>query len=245
MTLFQDISDNQSTNLNLEEMNLLATNETDPSSMINLAAETFKDRLVMSTSFGIYSAVMLHLVTKIVPDIPVIWIDTGYNFPETYQFAENLLNRFDFNIHIYKSHLSPDDMETQYGKLWENNDVASIKLYNNIRKVEPMHRALQELKVKAWLSGLRSHQTNYRKTLSPVNLQGKIYKILPILHWTSEDMYNYLKDNNLPYHPLFDSGYTTIGDWHSSRPVTSEDINERDSRFLGLEQECGLHYLSK
>jgi phosphoadenosine phosphosulfate reductase len=95
--------------------------------------------------------------------------------------------------------------------------------------------------VTAWLAGLRSNQTSHRKTLKVVSLQGSIYKILPILNWSSKAVYDYLQAYDLPYHPLFDEGYVTVGDWHSSRPLTALDEDERDTRFNGLKQECGLH----
>ncbi|NES73884.1 MAG: phosphoadenosine phosphosulfate reductase family protein, partial [Okeania sp. SIO2D1] len=92
-----------------------------------------------------------------------------------------------------------------------------------------------------WLAGLRKDQTDHRKSLNRIGQQSGIYKILPILTWNARDIYQYLTAYDLPYHPFFDLGYTTVGDWHSSRPLTAEDENERDTRFHGLKQECGLH----
>ncbi len=213
----------------------------DPILSISWAAETFGDGLVMSTSFGIHSAVMLHLVTQVCPNIPVIWTDTGYLYKETYQFAEQLTERLKLNLKIYQSSMSPARMEAKYGNLWERDDVEALNLYDRIRKVEPMQQALKGLKATAWIAGLRRQQTDHRQTLSTVNRQGEYYKILPILHWTSRDVDNYLQAHNLPYHPLFERGYVTVGDWHSSRPLMVGDLNERDTRFKGLKQECGLH----
>jgi phosphoadenosine phosphosulfate reductase len=209
--------------------------------VIEWAAATFGEGLVMSTSFGIQAAVMLHLATQVVPDIPVIWVDTGYLPPTTYRFAEELIDRLKLNLKVYQSPMSPARMEAVYGRLWAMDEVEALNRYDQIRKVEPMQRALQELKVTAWLAGLRSNQTDYRKSLRLVDKQSERYKILPILRWTSKDIYEYLQTNNLPYHPLFDQGYVTIGDWHSSRPLTTTDENERDTRFRGMKQECGLH----
>lgn len=132
-------------------------------------------------------------------------------------------------------------MEAKYGKLWEQNDMISHNLYDRIRKVQPMQQALQELQASAWIAGLRRQQTDYRKTLPTISKQGKHYKILPILNWTAKDIYYYLQAHNLPYHPLFERGYVTVGDWHSSRPMMADDLNERDTRFKHLKQECGLH----
>lgn len=211
------------------------------SQIVQWAAATFEDGLVMSTSFGIQSAVMLHLVTQIVPDIPIIWVDTGYLPPATYHFAEELTERLKLNLQVYQSHLSPARMETLYGKLWQEDNLEALNLYDYLRKIEPMQRALKELNATAWLAGLRRDQTNYRQQLQVINRQGEQYKILPILSWNSRDIYYYLQEHNLPYHPLFDRGYVTLGDWHSSRPLMANDLNERSTRFRGIKQECGLH----
>ena len=205
------------------------------------AAETFGEGLVLSTSFGIQSAVMLHLVTQAVPSLPVIWVDTGYLPPETYRFAEELRTRLDLNLHVAQAVLSPARMEALYGRLWERDDVESLNLYDRIRKVEPMQQALHELGATAWLSGLRADQTNYRRTLPVVGRQGERFKIFPILRWRAKDVHDYLKAYDLPVHPLFEQGYTTVGDAHSSRPPSAADPHERDTRFGGLKQECGLH----
>ncbi|NJM64404.1 MAG: phosphoadenosine phosphosulfate reductase [Acaryochloris sp. RU_4_1] len=205
------------------------------------AADTFAEGLVMSTSFGIQAAVMLHLVTQVIPNIPVIWVDTGYLPAQTYLFAEELTERLGLNLKVYQSTISPARMEALYGKLWEFNNVKAFNQYDQMRKVEPMQRALQELKATAWLAGLRSKQTHYRQSLHRINIQGDRYKVLPILRWNSKDIYEYLQARDLPYHPFFDLGYTTVGDWHSSRPLTAEDESDRATRFQGLKEECGLH----
>ena len=211
------------------------------SQIVEWAADTFGDGLVMSTSFGIQSAVMLHLVTRIMPDISVIWVDTGYLPEETYKFAESLTERLILNLKVYQSPLSPARMEALYGKLWAQNDVESLNLYDQIRKVEPMQRALQELQATGWLAGLRKNQTEHRKTLQYVVRQGRQCKVLPILPWSAKDVYEYLTAHDLPYHPYFNQGYVSVGDWHSSRPLTASDEDARDTRFRGLKQECGIH----
>ncbi|MGK7888147.1 MAG: phosphoadenylyl-sulfate reductase [Leptolyngbyaceae cyanobacterium] len=213
----------------------------DAKALVRWADDTFGDRLVMSTSFGIQSAVMLHLVTSVRPSIPVVWVDTGYLHPETYRFAEELSHRLHLNLKVYQSSISPARMEAIFGRLWEQGDVEALNRYDQIRKVEPMQRAMKELKATAWLAGLREAQTDHRQSLDRIGWHMELYKILPILHWHSRDIYQYLQKYDLPYHPMFDQGYVTIGDWHSSRPLMASDDNERDTRFQGLKQECGLH----
>ena len=224
----------------LEAVNWQLAN-TDANHIVEWAALTFGDGLVMSTSFGIQAAVMLHLVTRVVPDIPVIWVDTGYLPPTTYRFAEQLTELLKLNVKVYQSPISPARMEALEGRLWAQDNIEAFNRYDQLRKVEPMQRALRELKATAWLAGLRSEQTDHRKTLGFVNQQLDLYKILPILHWTTKDVHEYLRAHDLPYHPLHDKGYATVGDWHSSRPITALDNNERDTRFNGIKQECGLH----
>ncbi|NEP17853.1 MAG: phosphoadenylyl-sulfate reductase [Leptolyngbya sp. SIO4C1] len=227
------------------ELDLAAVNQTfetaDANRLVQWGAQTFGNGLVMSTSFGIQSAVMLHLVTQQIPDIPVIWVDTGYLPAETYRFAEQLTQRLQLNLKVYQSSISPARMEALYGRLWDQQDVEALNRYDQIRKVEPMQRALRELGAIAWLAGLRAGQTDHRKTLERITFQTGIYKLLPILRWTSKDVYQYLTRHDLPYHPLFDEGYVSVGDWHSSRPLTADDADARDTRFKGLKQECGLH----
>jgi len=151
-----------------------------------------------------------------------------------------LATRLNLNLNVYQSPLSPNEMERMHGRLWESDSVEDLDLYDRIRKVEPMQRALNELNVRGWLSGLRAEQTEFRKSLPPIKRQGDRYRIYPILYWTSRDIYAYMQEHSLPQHPLCEQGYTTVGDVHSSRPMTDHDLSERDTRFHGLKQECGL-----
>jgi len=209
--------------------------------LLRWATDEFGDSLAVSTSFGIQSSVTLHLAKAIKPDIKVIWIDTGYFPEETYAYATTLAKRLNLNLHVYKASLSPSEMESKYGRLWESDNVNDSNLYDQIRKVEPMQKALDDLNVRGWVSGLRSAQTDFRKRLPPLKRSGSRYRIYPILDWNSRGIYHYMQDNDLPHHPLFAQGYVTVGDAHSSRPLSATDDNERDTRFGGKKQECGLH----
>jgi phosphoadenosine phosphosulfate reductase len=215
--------------------------QSSPERIVAWAAETFGDGLVMSTSFGIQSAALLHLATTVKPDLPVVWVDTGYLPVETYRFAEELTQRLDLNLRVVQSTLSPARMEALHGKLWESDDVEALNRYDRIRKVEPMQKALDELGATAWLAGLRADQTDHRSRLPVIGRHGARFKVHPILRWTTRDAYRYLKHHDLPLHPLFEQGFASVGDWHSSRAVAADDSSERDTRFRGLKQECGLH----
>lgn len=209
--------------------------------LVARAFDSHGDGLAVSTSFGIHSAAMLHLASQVVPGIPVIWIDTGYLPPETYRFADELADRLKLNLRTFQAAMSPAHMEARHGRLWEQETPEAVDLYHQIRKVEPMKRALDEMNVTAWLAGLRAQQTDYRRTLTEVTEQFGRQKFLPMLDWSTKEVHAYLKRHDLPLHPLFYEGYSTVGDWHMSRAVSDGDTDARDTRFLGLKQECGLH----
>ena len=227
------------------QLDLAAANrdlaQADPIRIVEWAAETFPGEVVLSTSFGIQSAAALHLVTRVLPDVPVIWVDTGYLPPETYRFAEELTDRLRLNLKVFQSPISPARMEATFGRLWDQDDVAALDHYHRIRKVEPMQRALRDLGAIAWIAGLRADQSDLRRGLPRIGEQDGRVKVLPILRWSTRDVHRYLEAHSLPTHPLLEEGYVTIGDWHSSRPITALDQHQRDTRFRGLKQECGLH----
>lgn len=208
---------------------------------IESAYDEFGDALVMSTSFGTQSSVLLHLATRVVPRIPVIWVDTGYLPPETYRHAEALTAMLGLNLHVYQSPITPARMEAIHGRLWETADPDQLDRYDAIRKVEPMQRALSDLAARAWLSGVRRDQTDHRRHLTDRTDQWGVTKLHPLLHWSAADIEIYRCEHLLPRHPLEREGFRTVGDWHSSRPMDGRDTHERATRFRGLKQECGLH----
>jgi len=218
---------------------LLDLKNTTAEDRVRWAAERFGDRLVMTTSFGIQSAVMLHLVTRIVPGIPVIFIDTGYLFPETYRFAEALTVRLTLNLKVYNPAMTAARQEALHGKEWERG-IKGIERYNFINKVEPMERAVRELGATAWLTGLRRSQASTRRDLKVVHQQNKVAKVHPIIDWDNRRVHHYLRDNGLPYHPFREQGYASVGDWHSTSKLL-EGMTEEETRFGGLKRECGLH----
>ena len=206
---------------------------------VRWAHATYGEQLVMSTSFGVQSAVMLHLVTTIIPDIAVIFVDTGYLFPATYTFANELTERLKLNLKTYIPQQTAAQQEALHGKLWEQG-LEGLERYNRINKVEPMNRAVKELEATAWLSGLRRTQSSSRSERQVVERQNKMTKIYPIIDWNDRAIYEYLTENGLPYHPLWDQGYVSVGDWHSTKKL-GEGMTEEETRFGGLKRECGLH----
>jgi len=206
---------------------------------VRWALERFRPEIMLSTSFGAQSAVSLHMVTQQWPEIPVVVIDTGYLFPETYTFADQLTERLKLNLKVYRPALSPAWREARYGKLWEQG-VEGLTKYNQMNKVEPMQRAVRELGARGWITGLRRQQAKSRADLGVLQLQNGVVKIHPIIDWTDRQVYQYLTKHDLPYHPLWEKGYVSIGDIHTTRPLSGE-MTEEDTRFFGLKRECGLH----
>lgn len=210
-----------------------------PQERIRWALDTFADHVALTSSFGAQSAVMLHMVSREQPDIPVILVDTGYLFSETYRFIDELVDRLSLNLKVYRSEISAAWLEARFGKLWEDG-IEGIEKYNQIQKVEPMERAMEELGVHAAISGIRRQQSSSRAELPAVALQKGRVKIHPIIDWSDMQIGRYLTEHNLPYHPLWDEGYVSIGDWHTTRKLT-DGMSEEDTRFFGLKRECGLH----
>lgn len=216
----------------------------------DLAGRSARDRIrwalkrlpgnhVLSSSFGVQAAVMLHLLTREQPDIPVVVIDTGYLFPETYRFIDRLTGQLDLNLKVYRAGLSPAWQEARYGRLWEHGP-AGLERYNRMNKVEPMQRALEELSAGTWFAGLRRSQSRTRTATPFLTRKHGRYKVHPIADWTERDVARYLKRHGLPRHPLWEQGYVSVGDVHTTHPL-ERGMEAEQARFFGWKRECGLH----
>jgi phosphoadenosine phosphosulfate reductase len=211
----------------------------DAEARVAWALEHVPGEQVLSSSFGAQAAVSLHLVTRQRPRIPVVLIDTGYLFPETYRFVDELNARLELNLKVYRAALSPAWMEARHGRLWEQG-IEGIDRYNHLRKVEPMQRALAELGATGWFAGLRRSQARTRAGVEFAEHRNGRWKFHPLADWSDRDVGQYLKRHGLPYHPLWDQGYTSIGDVHTSHRW-QPGMDPDDTRFFGLKRECGLH----
>lgn len=208
---------------------------------IRLLDESYPGQVVASTSFGLQASVMLKLLSKNAPDIPIVFIDTGYLFPETYEFAVELTEKLNLNLRVYRPQWSPAWQEAIHGKLWEQGPQGQ-ETYSMLNKVEPMNRAISELGAKVWLSGLRRSQSNTRVSRPFAEQQGKTVKAYPILDWSDEAVDEFIIENELPRHPL-SQDYVTMGDWHSTEKRAEAESDEA-TRFNGDKYECGLHLSS-
>jgi len=199
--------------------------------------EEFKGKVALSSSFGIGSAVLLHMVSRIDPAIKVIFINTGCHFKETLKYKEELVSLLKLsNIAEYAP--SEKDLE-----LFDPDRTLFEKHHDlccAIRKVEPIKRSLKGLN--AWISGIMRSQAKTRKGAHRVEAyEGGLFKVNPLVNWTSKDSFHYMEENDLPHHPLFEKGYSSIG----CEPCTflpTDENDERSGRWKGASKtECGLH----
>lgn len=206
---------------------------------VRWSLENLPGQHVVSSSFGAHAAVSLHLLTQLQPDIPVILIDTGYLFPETYRFIDELTRKLSLNVHVYGADVSPRWQEARHGERWRMGPEA-LEKYNQQVKVEPMKRAIEELDVGTWFAGLRRSQSASRQNTLYLEWSRGRWKVHPIADWSDRDVHRYLQQHDLPYHPLWEHGYLSIGDYHTTRSI-HEVSDEEQLRFFGIKRECGLH----
>jgi phosphoadenosine phosphosulfate reductase len=220
---------------NFENLDLDATNQQlgvmEATDRIEWAHETFGDGLYSLSSFGVASALMLHLVQKTSVDVPVIAIDTGFWFPETQAFKDELVEQFEFDLHIYGP--APHEVAAVTDtKLWETD----LGAYHEVTKLAPLRQAIGRLGVSALLSGVRRQQTSNRANLQYIDLgnDGEL-RVHPVLDWSDDQESDFFKQEGLPRHPLHDRGYGSVGDYTTTMPGPG-----RDGRNLS-KRECGLH----
>jgi len=216
----------------------------DPQKIVSWAASTFGQDLVMTSSFGAESAVLLHMATRAIPDIKVVMIDTGFLFPETWEFMEQLRRRLDLNVWVYRTRNDPIAYLHKAGEdnptFRKDRDACCA-----VNKNEPMDRAMADLAPRAWLRGIRRDQTTNRKTAKYVEWfdRYKLYAISPILNWTGREIFGYMRKHDLPYHPLYEKGYMSIGcnPLSCTRAITDGE-SARDGRWAGSGKvECGIN----
>ncbi len=210
-----------------------------PTERVEWAFEHLPSQHVLSSSFGAQAAVSLHLVTRVDPSVPVVLVDTGYLFPETYRFIDELTDRLQLNLKVYRAERSSAWQEARHGQRWMQGREG-LERYNEENKVEPMRRALRELRAETWFAGLRRGQSRTRAEIPYLSWSSGRWKVHAIADWSDRDVHLYLKKYDLPYHPLWEKGYLSIGDTHSTKPIHEVSTSEQ-TRFFGLTRECGIH----
>lgn len=217
---------------------ILAT-QPDYLDVLKWAFREYQDEIVYACSFGAEGIVLIDLIHKVNKNAKVIFLDTGLHFPETYELIEKVKNRYpSLQITMVKPKSSLEEQTKWYGEeLWKHNP----NLCCHMRKVVPLKEALSD--VKAWISGLRREQSPTRSQTQYINKDDKFQKIkiCPLIHWKWEDIMTYLHLNKLPYNPLHDKGYPSIGCAPCTQPV-HETSDSRAGRWAGhSKSECGLH----
>ncbi|MGD8280754.1 MAG: phosphoadenylyl-sulfate reductase [Gemmatimonadota bacterium] len=213
--------------------------ETDARGIIEWAVESIEPgRLIVSTSFGPSGLVNLHMLSEVAPEVPVVFVDTLYHFEETLQLAEQVRQHYDLNLRIYRPAETREEFEREHGeRLWERD----IERFHHLTKVEPMARALEG--VRGWITGRRRDQSVTRADM-PVVEVGDHVKINPVAAWGRGDVWRFILDHDIPYNPLHDMGYASIGDEPLTTPIHMGE-DERAGRWRGQARtECGLHDLT-
>ncbi|HYC23829.1 MAG TPA: phosphoadenylyl-sulfate reductase [Candidatus Bathyarchaeia archaeon] len=208
-----------------------------PQQILAWTVETFAPDAVLTCSFQHEGVVLAHMLRSLAPATPIFFIDTGYHFPETLAYRDELIERFGFPVRNLSSVMPREEFVAKYGDDLYSRDP---DLCCKINKVEPLRLAL--VGVRAWINGRRRDQALTRRRM-PIaeQLQGGLIKVNPLAAWTSRDTFRYLSEHDIPTHPLFEQGYTSIGCAPCTRPVLAGD-DERSGRWAGFNKtECGLH----
>ena len=224
--------------LDLEKLNA-EFEKKKPEEIIAWAVKEFEPKFAMTSSFGPESGVLLHMLSQINPEVPVLFLETGYHFPETLQYKQDLTKLFGLkNVRDLKADPSKKEklVAKHDGVPYEKEPEACCQ----INKVEPLDAAIKDFD--AWMSGIRRHQTDFRRSVRIVEeYEGDLFKISPLANFTSRDAWWYLKEHKIPQHPLFEKGYMSVGCWPCTRPIQEGD-DERSGRWAGkMKTECGIH----
>lgn len=224
---------------NWDDENIIFKNQPDTLDVLKWAYNAYKSEIVYACSFGAEGIVLIDLIHKVNKKAKIIFLDTGLHFPETNELIDKVKKKYpSLTIERVRPKTSLEEQSKWYGDdLWKHNP----NLCCHMRKVAPLQEALSG--VKAWISGLRREQSPSRKNTQYINKDIKFrkVKICPLIHWTWEDIMNYIELNNLPYNPLHDQGYPSIGCAPCTQPINDEN-DQRSGRWAGLSKiECGLH----
>jgi len=207
------------------------------------AWERFGARAAIGTSFQGAGLVIIHKAVQAGLPLPVFTLDTQLLFPETLELKRRLENFFEIKMESIHPEQTPEEQAREYGpELWNK----SPDLCCTMRKVLPLQRKLEELAV--WISGLRRQQSDTRQRIQILEMyhfdvlrDHYILKLNPVANWTREAVWDYIKANKIPYNPLHDRGYRSIGCWPCTRAV-GQEANERSGRWTGFDKsECGIH----
>ncbi|KAH7105611.1 Phosphoadenosine phosphosulfate reductase thioredoxin [Auriculariales sp. MPI-PUGE-AT-0066] len=215
----------------------------DPQDVLRWALDNLPN-LYQTTAFGLTGLAAIDMLSKVTDaPPPLIFLDTLYHFPETLKLVQDVRDRYNLPIHVYKPFFceTADDFEGMHGsKLWETDEDS----YDYLVKVEPAQRAYAELNVKSVITGRRGTQGGARNGLQPLEFDesANMLKLNPFFAWTFAQVHAYIQQNNVPRNSLLDQGYKSVGDWHSTAKSGDGEAGERAGRWQGkAKTECGLH----
>lgn len=200
--------------------------------------QAFAPDIVQATGFGPSGIVIMHLLAQLRPGTTVFYVDTGVLFPETYALRDALDERLPLHIEAVHSAVSLEEQEALHGPALWNRDPDRCCA---IRKVRPFRRYLADQR--AWIAGLRRDQSAERADTPIVTWDARheLVKLNPLATWTHREVWRYIHDHDLPYNPLHDEGYPSLGCTHCTDPAHATD-DERAGRWCGFQKtECGLH----
>jgi phosphoadenosine phosphosulfate reductase len=226
-------------------MDLKAINDdlagADAPDILAWALKSFPYQVGLTTSFQNSGIVLIDMIRKIAFGFPIFFIDTGFHFPETLEFKARLVREWGLNVHTIIPQMSRARQEKEHGPLLYERDP---DLCCRINKVIPLEALKKEIGLRNWISALRKDQSETRKDLAPVMTDAKgNLRIHPLAGWTRERVWGYIRERGLPYHPLYDQGYGSIGCFPPC--CTSKNVHEGDERagrWRGKgKTECGLH----
>ena len=209
-----------------------------PQAGLRFALTAYFPHIVLASSFGAEDVALIDMLSRINAAVPILYLDTDFLFAETYATRDALVKKYGIAPIQVKSLLTPEQQAAQFGdKLWERQPDECC----NQRKVEPLARALKPYK--AWITGIRREQSARRATAKIIewDSQFELVKFNPLARWTNEDVWTYIKLYDVPYNPLHDQGYPSLGCTYCTRAVQPGE-DPRAGRWAGFEKtECGLH----
>ena len=209
--------------------------------VLNWGFERFGSGLAIASAFGAEGMVLIDLASRLRPDFRVFTLDTGFFFPETYALIDEVERRYGITVERVRPALTPAGQALRFGEaLWSRDPQRCCEL----RKLEPLGRKLSELE--AWVSAIRRDQTQARAWTPKLERDARfnLVKMNPLADWTWQEVWEYVRANGVPYNPLHDRNYPSIGCTHCTRAIAPGE-SLRAGRWPGFEKtECGLHSLA-
>jgi phosphoadenosine phosphosulfate reductase len=211
-----------------------------PQEMLRWAVDRFHPRLTMATAFGAEGCCLMHMLAEIEPTVRIFNLDTGYQFPETIALRERIRERYGIEVEMVRPETTVAEYEADHGgPLYGHRPDQCC----HDRKIVPLRRAV--VGYDAWISAIRKDQTQHRAAAGVVQWDAKfsLVKVNPLLNWTRKDVWSFIAKHDVPYNPLHDQGYPSIGCWPCTQPA-GDGADERAGRWAGTcKKECGLHVI--